>query len=262
MDTSSAMRMTVGLAGIGVAISSLEYMACPRLLADDALASWPVCRTNRPWKLSRAFDATLGWLFLYPNFIAVVAVRLLAAVVVVLGWPLPGVATASIIALTSALLALRSPYGTDGADQMTLIIFVAAALADFVGTSGAANIFLWFVTAQACLAYFVAGVAKLSSPVWRDGYALPGILGTSSYGYPELGRLLSRHRDVARLFGWGVIILECCFPAVLLGIRPLTYTLLALALAFHLSAIFLMRLNTFFWAFLATYPSIMFCTLK
>jgi hypothetical protein len=262
MDAAFAMRLTVALAGTGVVMSSLEYLTCPKLLADDALASWQVSRTNRPWKVSRGFDVMLGWLFEYPRFIIVVAVRLIAAVLMVIGWPPSVFTTASIIAVASALLALRSGYGTDGADQMSMIIFVAAALASAVHTTLATVMFLWFITSQACLAYFIAGFAKLMSPVWRDGRALPGIFGTTSYGYRELGPLLARHHHISRLCGWSVIILECSFPGVLLGIRPLTLTLLACGLGFHIAGVFVMRLNTFLWAFMATYPSILFCTLR
>lgn len=261
MDAAFAMRATVALAAVGVVISSLEYLTYPKLLADDALASWPISRTNRPWKVSDRFELILGWLFQYPHFILVVALRLVMAVLVIVGWPLSVVSTASVIAAASFLLALRSPYGTDGADQMTMIIFLAAALADVIHTPRSTLMFLWFVALQACLAYFIAGVAKLVSPVWRGGRALPGILGTTSYGHRQLGPFLTRHPCMTSLCGWGVIMLECLFPAVLLGIRPLTFALLACALGFHVVAVFLMRLNTFLWAFAATYPSILFCAL-
>jgi hypothetical protein len=252
MEADLAIRLTTGLAAVSAAISSLEYLTYPKLLADDALASWPVSRTNRHWKLTPTFDATLGRVFVYPNFIAVIAIRFLAANAVIVGWPLPLIVNASVIAVTSALMAQRSPYGTDGADQMTMIIFLAVALAEGVATPGAARMFLWFVTSQACLAYFVAGFAKLISPIWRDGRALSGVLGTTSYGYPQLGPLLARHQGISLLLGWGVIVFECAFPAVLLGIPEVTWTLLAVAFAFHLGTVFLMRLNTFIWAFVAT----------
>ncbi|MFF2008546.1 hypothetical protein ACFVWY_05665 [Streptomyces sp. NPDC058195] len=204
----------------------------------------------------------LETLFAYPRFLGTVTLRLIAAAALVVGLPLPLGVSAALVAVTSLLLARRSPYGTDGADQMTLIIFVAASLAEMIGTPRARELFLWFVAAQACLAYITAGVAKSVSPVWRDGRALPGILGTNSYGHRRIGQVLACHQRTAWILGWATIVLECVFPSALLGFQPLTYVLLAAMLSFHVAAAFLMRLNTFFWAFTATYPSILFCALR
>ncbi|MFF0292212.1 hypothetical protein ACFYST_03490 [Kitasatospora sp. NPDC004614] len=261
MNAELAMRLTVGLAAVGVAISSLEYLLRPGLLADDALASWSVTRTSHAWMVTPRAEAMLERLFAYPNFAVVLVLRLLAAAAVMVGPPLPLAALAALIAVSSSLLAQRSPYGTDGADQLTVIIFVGAALSEAIATPNSYKLFLWFISAQACLAYLTAGVAKLASPVWREGGALPGILGTSSYGYRRLGAVLARHQRTFWTLGWLIMALECVFPTALLGIRPLTYTMLAAMLTFHLGAAFLMRLNTFFWAFTATYPSILFCAL-
>ncbi|MET7988466.1 MULTISPECIES: hypothetical protein [unclassified Streptomyces] len=59
-----------------------------------------------------------------------------------------------------------------------------------------------------------------------------------------------------------MIALECTFPFVLMGVPRVTYVVLALALSLHLGALVFMRLNTFIRAFAATYPSIVFCTLR
>jgi hypothetical protein len=193
--------------------------------------------------------------------IIVFVVRLAAAGAIVIGGPFAPSVSVLVVAATSIFLSIRSPYGTDGADQLLLIIFVAAALASIVGTTIAQGLFLWFVTLQACLAYAIAGVAKLWSPAWRRGDALPGILGTSNYGDRRFGPLLSRHPVACRWLGWSVIALECSFPLVLLGIPLVTYSLVGALATFHVGALFLMRLNTFLWAFAATYPSVIFCSL-
>jgi hypothetical protein len=50
-----------------------------------------------------------------------------------------------------------------------------------------------FIAAQALLAYSTSGIAKLVSPVWRDGTGLVGILSTIDHGTPALGQWLARH---------------------------------------------------------------------
>jgi hypothetical protein len=262
VDADLAVRLTVSVAGVGVAISAWEYLTRPALLADRSLASWPVGRSSRPWRLPRPVDRAVDLMFRYPNVLALVLLRFVAAVATVIGDLAPAVLCLGVVAATSVLLGLRSPYGTDGADQLSTIIFVVAFCSAAIGTDGARHVFLWFVAAQACCAYFTAGFAKLISPVWRSGRALGGILGTTSYGYRRLGPVVASHARSARLAGWWVIALECTFPLVLMGVPRVTYLLLALAFSLHLGALVFMRLNTFLWAFSATYPSIIFCTLR
>lgn len=157
------------------------------------------------------------------------------------------------------LLGMRSRFGGDGADQMTVITFTVLALAFAFGQQRAAVLVLWFVTAQTCLAYLTAGVAKLVSAQWRSGTALGEILATGVYGHPWAAAVLARRTRLAAAACWSVIVLECTFPAVLIGVRPLTWALLAGAALFHVGTAILMRLNTFLWAFVATYPAVLYC---
>ncbi|MFD5817746.1 hypothetical protein [Streptomyces sp. NPDC127038] len=264
MNADLAARLTLSIGGVGVAISSWEYLTRPALLADHAIAGWPVGRTSRPWRLPRGLDRAVDLVFRYPNVLVLVMLRLVAALAVVVGHLPPAVLCLclGVVAATSVLLGVRSPYGTDGADQLSMIIFVAAFGARVIGTDGSQYAFLWFVAGQACCAYFTAGFAKLMSPVWRGGRALGGILGTTTYGDRRLGPVVASHSRLALLAGWWVIVLECAFPLVLLGEPRLTYALLALAFGLHLGALVFMRLNTFVWAFAATYPSVIYCTLR
>jgi hypothetical protein len=120
---------------------------------------------------------------------------------------------------------------------------------------------LWFLAAEVALAYFTAGTAKIISRTWRSGDALPGIFATTVYGDEWVGRLLAGKQRLGLVLGWSVITLECTFPLALLGIMPLTYVLLSLGAGFHVGAAVFMRLNTFLWAFLATYPAVLYCAL-
>ncbi|AUH40349.1 hypothetical protein [Streptomyces sp. CMB-StM0423] len=262
MNADLAVRLTLAIGGVGVAISSWEYLTRPALLADHAIAGWPVGRSCRPYRLRRTADRAVDLLLRYPNVLVLVTLRLAAALAIVIGRPVPAVVCLGVLAASSILLGVRSPYGSDGADQLSMIIFVAAFCAAAIGTGGSRHVFLWFVAAQACCAYFIAGFAKLVSPVWRSGRALGGILGTATYGHRRLGPVVAAHPRAAWLAGWWVITLECAFPLVLLGDPRVTYAVLGLTLAMHLGILAFMRLNTFLWAFTATYPSVIYCTLR
>jgi hypothetical protein len=119
---------------------------------------------------------------------------------------------------------------------------------------------LVFISAQTCLAYGVAGVAKLLSPVWRSGAALALILDTSTYGSAGAVAALRRHDGVGRLLTRSVIAAEVLFGLGLVFVLPasLAWTLLAWGVAFHLANAFLMGLNTFLWAFVSAYPAIIY----
>jgi hypothetical protein len=261
MTGAAALHLTTALAAVGVVIASLELLARPALLADEALASWRVWQASRRWLGRGVTGAIARRLLDYPGVLAVVAARAVCALLLLPPWdPIPPAAAAG-VAIGTLLLVLRSPFGSDGADQMLFIIFVSASLGGAAGSPYAVDLVLWFVTLQACLSYLTSGVAKLASSDWRQGAAVPGIFSTDMYGRSWAGGIARRHRRISRVLGWSVIVLECCFPLVLLGIAPLTLGILAAAATFHLGTAVVMRLNTFFWAFIATYPAIIYTTL-
>ena len=159
------------------------------------------------------------------------------------------------------LILLRNSYGYDGADQLIWIIFAGLVPVSIVDTEVTRAVYLWFVGIQASLAYGVAGVAKASAAGWRDGHFLVGILGTRTYGNAKIATFLSRR---PRLSAWQsrfIITFECTFLLILVLPRVIVILLLALGFAFHAVNTYVMGLNTFVWAFMATYPALLFCIL-
>jgi hypothetical protein len=125
-----------------------------------------------------------------------------------------------IVALTSLLLTLRMPVGQDGSDQMNILILIPATLALLCHHELATIAVLLFIAAQAALAYITSGVAKLISPVWRSGQALPQILSTLSYGNRFAARALSSSPALCCVACWSVILFEISFPFWLLAGPP------------------------------------------
>jgi len=170
-----------------------------------------------------------------------------------------GALTASIV-MISFLLTVRSTYGRDGADQMLFLTFTTITVAHAFGSAVARDLALWFLAAQACLSYLTAGVAKLASPIWRSGAALPGIFGTDIYGHAWVRNLLARYPVLVKTGSWSMISFECVFPLALVGVPALTVTLIVAGATFHVATAVFMRLNTFLWAFIATYPAVLYCS--
>ena len=158
------------------------------------------------------------------------------------------------------LYSLRSRYGLDGAYQATMIMLVAAILASLASPdSFAYRACIWLICIQNILSYFIAGVAKVVGPLWRDGSALHLILSTDTYGCQQISIWLQRHLWLSRCLTWSVVFFEILFPLVLF--LPLwgMLTILAIGFTFHLGTAYLMGLNTFFFSFVAMYPAVIYC---
>ncbi|MDB6136433.1 MAG: httm protein [Verrucomicrobiales bacterium] len=259
MTADQYLVLTEQLVAVAVVISCLEYLVRPGVLSDHGLAGWPVGRLTRRWKTG-PWGAVLDAILVPSRYRIVLLLRCGAAVMLLVPWtePVPRVAALAIVVVSSLLAQVRSSYGHDGADQMCLVVGGAALVARIALVTEAA---LWFIALQACLAYATAGLKKAASPVWRSGEALPGVLGTTIYGNARAHRTLVRHPGIARLGCFSVIAIETAFPLALIGLAPVTCVLLALGVAFHASTVILMGLNTFFWAFTATYPAIVYVAL-
>lgn len=261
-DPRLALYAVESLAAVGVCISSLEHLVARRHLDDRGLLNWPVARLRSRWVTHGVVFRALDPLLHYPAVLAIVGVQLLGALALLATAPASSARAplCSAVALTSLLLLVRHPFGNDGADQMSLLVFAGASLARCASSDLVLEACLWFLALQACLSYLTAGAVKVVAPRWRDGSALAGVFRTATYGATWADRLLKRHPALAACGARGVIAIECAFPLALVLPPPARHLLLAGGLAFHLAAAGIMGLNTFLWAFAATYPAILHCS--
>jgi hypothetical protein len=195
---------------------------------------------------------------------ACVVARLVAAIALIVAAALVPALVGPLLLVDLALLVfflLRCGYGSDGADQMLIVLCAGAFLAGTTNPVSRAS-GLWLITAQLVLSFLVAGAAKLLGPEWRAGRALPGILTTHRYGSSRLARVLTGAPGLSRLVCWGVIGLELTFPVALLGIPALTVAYLAAGLGFHVGVATSMGLNNFLYTFGAAYPVAAFCLIR
>ena len=170
-----------------------------------------------------------------------------------------GAAVALVAVLaTTALLSLVKG-GSDGADKIALV----AALAALAIATGLVLGDAWLCLAgvvwgagQAVIAYGTSGVAKLVRPFWRDGSALAAAMTSYRSGH-RLAAAVVRYRGAALALAWGVMLVEALFPLALVAPPLVCAVILGVLAVFHGATAVVMGLNTYPWAFIATYPCVM-----
>jgi vitamin K-dependent gamma-carboxylase-like protein len=255
-DPARAYRIVAAIAGTGVFWITLRHLALWRWFRPDGVY---------PWRLPGERAATgrrqrPHLLLEHPGLTAVLFVRGAAA-----AWTAVAAATGAPERLPVTLLLAatlikkwRLPLISEEAEVMNVMILFPlffhtwAPHDDVVARAG-----LWFIAAQVCLAYFGAGFSKLRSASWRSGVALAQILDGSLVRNPRLGRLFNGGA-AGKLACWGTIALELAFPFAPLLPQPALFALLGAGAAFHLAIAATFGLGSFLWAFLATYPAVIF----
>jgi hypothetical protein len=265
MDQEITYAFIVILASIGVFIASLELLTLKAEFEDRGLFSWDVLRTVSRATLSVGTGRPRQ-LISHPFFVpAVTGARALAALFLIFFSNRYALGTACVFVIMAASIVMywRAPLGLDGSDQMSLIIFVAVAICKvFPGDVHVAQASLWFIAVQGCLSYFVAGIAKVISPVWRSGEAVRRVLGTRTYGSRRSASLVSGRAGVCVALSWLLMLFECTFPLALAFGKSGFAVFAVLGIFFHVTNAAIMGLNTFVWAFVATYPAIFFCAVS
>jgi len=228
------------------------------------MISWRVGRLRLPvtaggWT-GNLFDLALA----YPNILVFYTIRAGLAGMLAFGpaawgaaWPLT-----LLLYLGGLLIEFRCRYGHDGADQMSSIMMLVITLAHVAGTDLAIKAALGFLAFQVMLSYATAGWAKAPMAGWRDGTYIAAILSTRIYGTPAVGKFLTERPRLAKLATWTVLTWECTFPVVLIAPPQIAYGYLGLGILFHVSNAVLMGLNSFVWAFIATYPAVVWWVLN
>lgn len=264
LDPVATLAVTTRIAAVGVLISSLELLARPRSLSDSGLLSWSVARLRSPALGAGRLGALLDLVFATPGVYGLCAARAASALLVVALPASSGFFSAALVVATglSLLLMLRTPYGNDGADQMTLLVLLPSTLARVLGGERAAQSALVFIGLQCLLSYVTSGLGKLRGRAWRDGTGVTGVLTTRTYGAAALARTLGRHSSLARVLSWSIILTELTFPLVLVAPAPWVPLFLAGGMAFHVANAFVMGLNSFLWAFGAAYPAIAYVAMR
>jgi hypothetical protein len=249
------------LASVGVIISTLECLSLNQHYRDSGLFSWRVHRLRDPRLYKRGVLSILDNFFKFPNILGLFIVRGSTALLIFFlhDHRLVMIFLTGVLGLTSTTLAIRGPDGKNGADQMSKMIFLSLPLA-FVST----DLLVWrselfFLCGQLCLAYMTSGVIRIKERQWRDGSYLSLILRQRSYGNKWCWALGTRYPVTLRLTSLAILSFECLFPIALFLPREACWLFIGIGIIFHLSNAIVLGLNTFLWAYLALFPSFLFC---
>ncbi len=260
MSLLLAVRGFELLLGWCLLLQTLEYLRIARL---DRVSHWPSQRSElptRPAWLPALLDALLA-----PRaYQAMLLLRLTLALALMAGLlrgPL-GLVGALLLFATACLLLFRWRGAFNGgSDFMTLVGLTGLLIAQVTGAAASPELGwragLGYVALQSLSSYFVSGWVKLLRPEWRSGAALPAFLDTGVYG-PLAAQSAYRHPGLARAVAWGFTLWEGLFPLALLDLR-LAAGFCASATLFHFMVFWHFGLNRFFWAWLATFPAILYC---
>jgi len=260
IDATEVYRLTLALAGVGIAITTAEYWSSASSFGQSGVYSWRVLRVRSD--VPDALGHAIAALPQVAAIRALCAVRVAALLVTLVSEPATpsfGLGVGALLGSDLVLWWRRTAFGADGSDQMTTLLLVTSFVcAGPFATPVTMAAGLVFIAAQGCLSYLAAGVAKLLSPTWRTGRAVGMIFSTGSYGEPRLAEMLDRFPWLSRVGSWSAMGMETLFPLCLVLPDPWRWIFLAWGASFHLQCAVVMGLNTFLWAFVATYPAILY----
>lgn len=256
MELSLAVRAFEILLGWSLVLQSLEYLHIQR---QDHLSDWALQRNEIPLR-PRWVLAVLDRVFQPRAYTALIGLRLALAIGLMSGGL--GLAGAMLLFAIALLLLLRWRGAFNGgSDFMTLVgltgLLIAHVLGALTDPATGWRGGLWYICLQTLSSYFVSGWIKLLRPEWRSGRAMTVFLDTGIYG-PLAPSSIYRSPRLAQLCSWAFTLWEGFFPLALIDVR-LAVAFCAVAIGFHFLVFWFFGLNRFVWAWLASYPAVLYC---
>lgn len=256
-------QLSLKLLGFWGFVHALQWLVDLSNWRDGGALGWDLHQLRRSRVLSRLgmarpFAALLSVVFSSVGM-TVLAASVLAVSIALMFNPshAQAIGLLSYFWISVLLLALRSQ--SDGADKIALVVAAGLALQALGGWSGNSRLelagVLW-VGGQLTIAYFASGVSKLRLAPWRNGQALKGALSSYMWGNRFSATLVGRPRRTL-IMAWTIMLVEAIFPLALVAPLPWLCGALGMFFAFHLGIAWVMGLNTYPWAFLAAYPSVL-----
>lgn len=261
-DATAAYQIIVYIFGVGMIISTLEYVSLIREFSQDGIYSWRVLRLMSPFRgRDQHLDSIVSAVYDERGVRVLLGLRLVGAMGLVI-MPLGSLSfsiAACLLVIGTLLFGARQVFGEDGSDQLNSILAVTIfACVGPHSTPFILDVGLWFLALQLSLAYFSAGAAKVISRVWRSGTAVFEIFDTASYGHEPVARYLLRYPAISWFLSWSVISFELLFPLGLVLPSLALAAFLVWGVVFHLSCAAIMGLNNFVWSFVGTYPAMVY----
>ena len=257
LPLTTALRLTECLLGWSLCIQSLEYLRMQPALSPQGLWAWSENRRDIPHEGARRaldvlFTPTAHQLHLWMRLITALSIIFLGG----------NLALLLFLFLGNVLILIRWRGAFNGgSDFMTLVVLTGLLIAYAVGAWGNRELGvqagMWYICIHAISSYFMSGWVKILRPEWRSGQAMTIFLNGAIYGPLPTGHVLRRPR-LALLGSWAFILWECAFPFALVNTAH-AVGFCAVAACFHFLVFCFFGLNRFFWAWMCSFPAIIWC---
>jgi len=246
---------------IQVIIATAELLKLRREYSDTGFLAWQIQRTGPQLRIW-AEKLRLDFVCSYPNVVIVLWLRLLCAISipVLIFCHYPVVLPVLIVAIINMIMQVRNSQSNDGSDQMSAVCFIALALAVVINTGLSRSFALFFIAAQASLAYGTSGFLKMMKKGWYTGEYPIGVLKTASYGDRHVLAMSLKRRVIAKAFGSMVVFGDCLLSIAFAFPPNICIYILIFGIFLHIGIGRIMGLNTFMWSYIATYPAILFAS--
>ena len=259
MSLYSAIRALECLCAMSLLIQTMEFFRLQSATRGDGIWAWSIQRKelahSHVWLQNLA-----AFLYSDRSHHAHLIIRAVAASSLFFGASL---ASCMLLFFSTLILLIRWRGAFNGgSDFMTLAVLTGLLIAQLAAIWMPAAIAwkagLWFITIQSISSYFVSGSVKLLDPHWRGGNALPFFINGAIFG-PLKSNSVFYQRWFAITASWAFILWECSFPIALAG-PAWAIACCTIAVSFHFLVFWHFGLNRFFWAWLTTFPAIIYCS--
>ena len=257
LTLEQALRLTECLFALSLLIQTVEFLRLRAATDEHGLWSWSLQRRDIPsamWRrmLDVLFTPWVHQLHLW--------MRLVAALALIVQGGSLGLMVFLFLGNVLILIRWRGAFN-GGSDFLTLAVLtgllVAYAVAAWGDTGLGMKAGLWYIGIQSVTSYFMSGAVKILQPEWRSGRAMTIFLNAAIYG-PLPARHPLRRPRWAQLGSWIFILWECLFPLALIN-ATWAFAMCAVAVLFHFLVFWFFGLNRFFWAWVASFPAIIWC---
>lgn len=253
-----AVNSTLIPIAIGQALASAEALTLGPLYNKNGLLRGVSARGSRPGTIRHTILSALDSPKT-PQILAVINLASAGMLLLAKDRRNIQIVSSALIGICNRLNELRTPYGRDGADQMTAVITQYRVLSAFIpGRAKSDDFFLRAVNYQAGLSYFVSGISKLFGSSWVQGDALGEIIQTRAYGGGPAAKVLRAHPRLTRTLTWITPIWEAAFPLIYLLPEAHGRAALIGVKGFHVAVASVMELPRFIWGFSGSHGAVQY----
>ena len=257
-----AIRATEILWGISLIVQTVEFLRLIQPMSANGVWSFDIQQDDLS-HAAKPIKALFAFMAREKIYRAHLIVRLIAAcLLIVYGSSL----SLLLVLFLGTLIILARWRGAfnGGSDFMTITVLTGL----LIGSLGAAlgeHDLAWqagliYIAIHSASSYFLSGGVKLFNADWRQGKALPLFLDGSIYG-PLAKQSLFWKVPVSILTSWAFILWEVAIPIGFL--HPLLMLIYcSIGCVFHFLVFWFFGLNRFFFAWLATYPALLFAAVQ